>query len=175
MFIFRKFYLNLKLKFTLINNQIVTKFTSVMEFVKNEEILELASSEIWSRFALKIHSVFQAAPCVLNRCDMLEHLGGNFDASGRCRVRIKLPGLKRIFENPAIDKFPVFPSKSNGKKIALPLYLNWVLYQVEKEVPEGCKWDESKNNHFALSIGSEVVQILIYGINSAFPFQVSYA
>ena len=144
-----------------------------MEFVKDERILDLASAEIWSKFAIRIHSIFQAAPCVLNRCKILTHLGGGFDASGRCRVKIKMPGLNEILNDPATDKFPVFPSRSNGNKTALPLYLNWVLYQAEKVTPTDFKWDESKNNHFSLSVGSNSVQILIYGADSAFPFQIS--
>ena len=143
-----------------------------MEFRKDEEILDLASREAWSKFAHRIHSICRAAPCVLSRCKQLEHLGGRFEPNGRCRVIFKLPGMKHTMNNLEPGVFKCFPRISNGSKTIMPKYLDWIMYKVEKELPAGLKWDESENNHFSIYVGPDSVQILIYGTNCTFPFQI---
>ena len=142
----------------------------MFEFVKCPLIMEMSRKEAWGKFSLDLHQAFKNDPGLIGRCDMLKISSENFGE--RIKISMILPGKDWLFENLLPDKFQSFPICFNGTRYVVPYYLDLVMQRIrmkEKTVlPQ-----KTAFNHFPVHVGSEKVQILIYGPDCIFPFRVT--
>lgn len=142
----------------------------MFEFVKCPLIMEMSRKEAWGKFSLDLHQAFKNDPGLISRCDMLGITSENFGE--RIKISMTLPGKDWLFENLNPVKFPSFPIRTNGTKYVVPFYLDLVMHRVKMkektQVPH-----KTTFNHFPVHVGSEKVQILIYGPDCVFPFRVT--
>ena len=144
----------------------------MFEFVKDDSIIEVADRDKWGDFATEIHLVWSQFPSAMANCEMFEFEGDGFGPDGRPRIKIQLPGLDWLVDNPSPEKFPFFPSRQTRDKLILPRYLDLVLYQVHKRCPKTNPAFALKCNYFITQANHERVQVLIYGLRTKIPFCV---
>ena len=142
----------------------------MFEFVKCTKIVEMARKEAWGRFTLDLHQAFRNDPGLINRCDMFTITSENFGE--RIKISLTLPGVDWMFKNLLPEKFPSFPITHNGSKYAVPFYLDLVMQQIKMR-EKAHVLPKTAFNHFPVHVGSEKVQILVYGPNCVFPFRVT--
>ena len=140
----------------------------MFEFIKNEQIVEMSSKETWGQFALDLHHMMKQDGALIQRCDMLKMKCEDFGVRTKCIFT--LPGIEWIKQNQDPNKFSTFPIRSNGVKYAIPGYLDLIKHQLSRKTDQKEQSSKTACNHFPVHVGSNKVQILIYGQNCANPF-----
>ena len=145
----------------------------MFDFIKDEKIIDLASKEEWGDFACEIQRTARSTPSILAKLDMFEYKQSGFERGGRCTVSMKMPGLDWVGEQPAEGEFADFPNRTNGNKVAMPLYLKLILYSIEGLKMKGVEKEHEKCDFFVLAVNNKAVQVLLYGRDCTFPFLVN--
>ena len=132
--------------------------------------MEIAAKEDWGKFALKLHKIFTDYPCVLARCDMFTLESETFGFLGRDKLQIFMPNI--IWFDTNVDREKWANSRCNGKKIAMPNYLDIIFDHVEDLKPKNSAPGSAIFNYLVITASSDRVQVLIYGERCNFPFRV---
>ena len=134
----------------------------------------MAAKDEWGKFALELHHMAKEIPGVIARWEMFDFVENGFSRGGRCTVKMAMPDLEWVMNQPAEGVFKDFPNKSNGKKIIMPLYLKLVLERSRAKVGVACKERQGEEyDCFVLVANDKSVQVLIYGQDCIFPFCVT--